>query len=112
MKHLPRMSLLATATALLTLGAAACGSSSTSSTSSMSSAASSAKIGGSVTVWAEWTSTEQQDFLAAVHYVPDDPVGWQNLAILFRYEGRQHCPKDKGDLMGFGMVRRVGVSVR
>jgi ABC-type glycerol-3-phosphate transport system substrate-binding protein len=32
----------------------------------MSSAASSAKIGGSVTVWAEWTSTEQQDFLAAV----------------------------------------------
>jgi ABC-type glycerol-3-phosphate transport system substrate-binding protein len=60
------MSLLATATALLTLGAAACGSSSTSSTSSMSSAASSAKIGGSVTVWAEWTSTEQQDFLAAV----------------------------------------------
>jgi alpha-glucoside transport system substrate-binding protein len=66
MKHLPRMSLLATATALLTLGAAACGSSSTSSTSPTSSAASSAKIGGSVTVWAEWTSTEQQDFLAAV----------------------------------------------
>jgi ABC-type glycerol-3-phosphate transport system substrate-binding protein len=42
---------------------AACGSS---STSSPSPAASSAKIGGSVTVWAEWTSTEQQDFLAAL----------------------------------------------
>ena len=34
--------------------------------SSSSSSSSSAKIGGSVTVWAEWTAQEQQDFQAAL----------------------------------------------
>ncbi len=33
---------------------------------SSSSSSSSAKIGGSVTLWAEWTAQEQQDFLAAL----------------------------------------------
>jgi alpha-glucoside transport system substrate-binding protein len=46
--------------------ATACGSSSTGSTASSSSSSSSAKIGGSVTLWAEWTAQEQQDFLAAL----------------------------------------------
>ena len=45
--------------------ATACGSTSTPTTSS-SSGSSSANIGGSVTVWAEWTAQEQQDFLAAL----------------------------------------------
>ena len=44
--------------------ATACGSSSTPAASSSSS--SSSHIGGSVSVWAEWTSQEQQDFLAAL----------------------------------------------
>lgn len=64
MRHLQPMSRLATATALVTLGVAACGSTSSSTTPSAS--ASSSHIGGSVTVWAEWTSTEQDDFLAAM----------------------------------------------
>ena len=64
MRHLRPMSRLATATALVTLGVAACGS--TSSTTTPSASASSSHIGGSVTVWAEWTSTEQNDFLAAM----------------------------------------------
>jgi alpha-glucoside transport system substrate-binding protein len=46
--------------------ATACGSTSTPATSSSSSSSSSAKIGGSVTLWAEWTAQEQQDFLAAL----------------------------------------------
>ena len=46
--------------------ATACGSTSTGSTASSSSSSSSAKIGGSVTLWAEWTAQEQQDFLAAL----------------------------------------------
>jgi alpha-glucoside transport system substrate-binding protein len=45
--------------------ATACGSTSPAASSS-SSSSSSAKIGGSVTVWAEWTAQEQQDFLAAL----------------------------------------------
>jgi alpha-glucoside transport system substrate-binding protein len=45
--------------------ATACGSSS-SATSPTTSGSSSGKIGGSVTVWAEWTAQEQQDFLAAL----------------------------------------------
>ena len=65
MRHLRPVSRLATATALVTLGVAACGSTSSSTTPSTSTSASS-HIGGSVTVWAEWTSTEQQDFLAAI----------------------------------------------
>ncbi|MGH7639923.1 MAG: ABC transporter substrate-binding protein, partial [Candidatus Dormibacteria bacterium] len=44
--------------ALLAVGVAACGNSSPT--------AKSGKIGGSVTVWAEWTAAEQQDFLAAL----------------------------------------------
>ncbi|MGH7704281.1 MAG: ABC transporter substrate-binding protein [Candidatus Dormibacteria bacterium] len=44
--------------ALLGVGVAACGNTPTKSTSS--------KIGGSVTVWAEWTAAEQQAFLAAL----------------------------------------------
>jgi ABC-type glycerol-3-phosphate transport system substrate-binding protein len=45
--------------------ATACGSTSTPAASS-SGSSSSAKIGGSVTLWAEWTAQEQQDFLAAL----------------------------------------------
>ena len=69
MKHLNRVSRPLVGAALLTIGAAACGSSSTPTASSAPASASSSassKIGGSVTVWAEWTSTEQQDFLAAL----------------------------------------------
>jgi alpha-glucoside transport system substrate-binding protein len=68
MKQPRHLSRLPVAAAVLTLGVAACGSSSSPSSSgtSPSSSSSSAKIGGSVTVWAEWTSTEQQDFLAAL----------------------------------------------
>ena len=68
MKHLGHhMGRWSAATAVLTLAVAACGStSSTSAPASSSTASSSAKIGGSVTVWAEWTSTEQQDFEAAL----------------------------------------------
>jgi alpha-glucoside transport system substrate-binding protein len=45
--------------------ATACGSTSTPASSSNSSS-STAKIGGSVTLWAEWTAQEQQDFQAAL----------------------------------------------
>src|SRR5580693_3590841 len=45
--------------------ATACGSTSTTPPAS-SSGSSSTKIGGSVTVWGEWTAQEQQDFLAAL----------------------------------------------
>lgn len=67
-KHLHRSSRWAVGLTAVALGVAACGSSSTptSSGTSPSAAPSSSKIGGSVTVWAEWTSTEQQDFLAAL----------------------------------------------
>lgn len=44
--------------------ATACGSSTP--TASSSTGSSSGKIGGSVTVWAEWTAQEQQNFLAAL----------------------------------------------
>jgi len=46
--------------------ATACGSTSTTPPASSSSGSSSTKIGGSVTLWAEWTAQEQQDFLAAL----------------------------------------------
>jgi ABC-type glycerol-3-phosphate transport system substrate-binding protein len=46
--------------------ATACGSTSNATSPSASSSSSSGKIGGSVTVWAEWTAQEQQDFLAAL----------------------------------------------
>jgi alpha-glucoside transport system substrate-binding protein len=45
--------------------ATACGSTSSTPPAS-SSGSTSGKIGGSVTVWAEWTAQEQQDFLAAL----------------------------------------------
>ena len=66
MKQPLHLSRVSAAAALLTLGVAACGSSSTPSSAPGASSSSSGKIGGSVTVWAEWTSTEQQDFLAAM----------------------------------------------
>ena len=63
-KHLGRLSA---AGVMLTVGMVACGStSSTSSKSTATATAASSHIGGSMTVWAEWTSTEEQDFLAAV----------------------------------------------
>ena len=34
------------------------------------------------------TSAAKEDFLVAVHYNPGDPIGWQDLAILYRYLGR------------------------
>ena len=45
--------------------ATACGSTSTPPTAS-SSGSTSGKIGGTLSVWAEWTAQEQQDFLAAL----------------------------------------------
>src|SRR5580704_6834171 len=45
--------------------ATACGSTSTPPTSS-SSGSTSGKIGGTLSLWAEWTAQEQQDFLAAL----------------------------------------------
>jgi len=73
MRHVGRLSV---AVAMVALGVTACGSTSTtpppsspaasSAPASASASAPSQKIGGSVTVWAEWTSTEQQDFLAAL----------------------------------------------
>ena len=47
-----------------------------------SSSSSSAKIGGSVTVWAEWTAQEQQDFLAAL--APFEA----NTGITVNYQGK------------------------
>ena len=46
--------------------ATACGSTSAHTPPASSSGSSSSKIGGSVTVWGEWTAQEQQDFLAAL----------------------------------------------
>lgn len=54
--------VVAGVSAALMLVAAACGS----STSTSPSATASQRIGGSVTVWAEWTAQEQTDFLAAL----------------------------------------------
>jgi hypothetical protein len=39
-----------------------------------------------------------------------DSVEWGNLPVFGGEQG--HCPKDKGDLKGFGMVRRAGASVQ
>jgi alpha-glucoside transport system substrate-binding protein len=64
MSQVSTMGKLAVVTVGVLSIATACGSSSPATSSSSSS--SSAKIGGSVTVWAEWTSQEQQDFLAAL----------------------------------------------
>ena len=65
MARVSTLSRLAVVTAGVLGIATACGSSSTPATSS-SSGSTSGKIGGSVTVWAEWTAQEQQDFLAAL----------------------------------------------
>ena len=56
---------LAVVTAGLLGIATACGSTAT-TTPTATSSSSSGKIGGSVTVWAEWTAQEQGDFLAAL----------------------------------------------
>ena len=61
--------------------ATACGSTSTTPPAS-SSGSSSTKIGGSVTVWGEWTAQEQQDFLAAL--VPFK----QQTGITVNYSGK------------------------
>ena len=45
---------------------AACGSTSTNSSAPATSGSTSQHIGGTVSVWAEWTGQEQQDFLAAL----------------------------------------------
>jgi alpha-glucoside transport system substrate-binding protein len=56
--------------ALVTAGvlgiATACGSTSSTTTPTPASGSTGTKIGGSVTLWAEWTAQEQQDFLAAL----------------------------------------------
>ena len=66
MTQVSTLGKLAVVTAGILGIATACGSTSTPASSSSSSSSSSAKIGGSVTVWAEWTAQEQQDFLAAL----------------------------------------------
>lgn len=66
MNHVKRSGRLA-AGAMMAAGIAACGStSSPSGSSSSSSGTSTQKIGGSVSVWAEWTGQEQQAFSAAL----------------------------------------------
>ena len=65
MTQVSTLGKLAVVTAGLLGIATACGSTSTPAASS-SGSSSSAKIGGSVTLWAEWTAQEQQDFLAAL----------------------------------------------
>ncbi|MGD0194606.1 MAG: extracellular solute-binding protein [Candidatus Dormibacteria bacterium] len=66
MTQVSTLGKLAVVTAGILGIATACGSTSTPATSSSSSGSSSAKIGGSVTLWAEWTAQEQQDFQAAL----------------------------------------------
>ncbi|HEY2595327.1 MAG TPA: extracellular solute-binding protein, partial [Chloroflexota bacterium] len=61
MKHLNHLGLLAVG-GVMAIAAGACGGSSNTGSSSPGTS----QIGGSVTLWAEWTSTEQQDFLAAL----------------------------------------------
>jgi alpha-glucoside transport system substrate-binding protein len=65
MRQVSTLGKLAVVTAGVLGIATACGSTSSPATSS-SSGSSSNKIGGSLTVWAEWTAQEQQDFLAAL----------------------------------------------
>ncbi|MGA8633486.1 MAG: ABC transporter substrate-binding protein [Candidatus Dormiibacterota bacterium] len=66
MTQVSTLSKLAVVTAGVLGIATACGSTSNPTSPSASSSSSSGKIGGSVTVWAEWTAQEQQDFLAAL----------------------------------------------
>jgi|HubBroStandDraft_1064217.scaffolds.fasta_scaffold77273_1 alpha-glucoside transport system substrate-binding protein len=66
MTQVSTLGKLAVVTAGILGIATACGSTSTPAASSSSSGSSSAKIGGSVTLWAEWTAQEQQDFQAAL----------------------------------------------
>ena len=66
MTQVSTLSKLAVVTAGVLGIATACGSTSNTTSPSASSGSSSGKIGGSVTVWAEWTAQEQQDFLAAL----------------------------------------------
>jgi ABC-type glycerol-3-phosphate transport system substrate-binding protein len=66
MTQVSTLGKLAVVTAGILGIATACGSTSSTPATSSSSGSSSAKIGGSVTLWAEWTAQEQQDFLAAL----------------------------------------------
>ncbi len=61
MKHSIVRGRLVVGAAMVGLAAAACGSSTTPSSSSSSPPSS--KVGGQLSVWAEWTSTEQTNFL-------------------------------------------------
>jgi|SRR5580704_12780857 ABC-type glycerol-3-phosphate transport system substrate-binding protein len=65
MTQVSTLGKLAVVTAGILGIATACGSTST-TTPPPGSSSSGAKIGGSVTVWAEWTAQEQQDFQAAL----------------------------------------------
>jgi alpha-glucoside transport system substrate-binding protein len=65
MKHSIVRGRLVVGAAMVGLAAAACGSSSTPSSSGATSPPSS-HIGGSLSVWAEWTSTEQTNFLDSI----------------------------------------------
>ncbi|MGH7765713.1 MAG: extracellular solute-binding protein, partial [Candidatus Dormibacteraceae bacterium] len=60
MRHIKHLGLLAFG-GVIVLGLGACGGSSTASNGPSTS-----QIGGSATLWAEWTSTEQQDFTASL----------------------------------------------
>ena len=61
MRHINNVGLIA-AGAVVVLAVGACGGSSGNGSSSPATT----QIGGSATLWAEWTSTEQQDFLASL----------------------------------------------
>ena len=80
MTQVSTLGKLAVVTAGILGIATACGS--TSSTTPPPGSSSGAKIGGSVTVWAEWTAQEQQDFLAAL--APFEA----NTGITVSYQGK------------------------
>ena len=81
MTQVSTLGKLAVVTAGILGIATACGSTST-TTPPPGSGSTSAKIGGSVTVWAEWTAQEQQDFLAAL--APFEA----NTGITVNYQGK------------------------
>ena len=79
--------------------ATACGSSS-SPASSSSSSSSSSHIGGSVSLWAEWTAQEQQDFLAALQ--PFEAA----TGITVNYQGKGSNMDTALDQRGLRVARR------
>ena len=81
MTQVSTLGKLAVVTAGILGIATACGSASPAASSS-SSSSSGAKIGGSVTLWAEWTAQEQQDFQAAL--APFEA----NTGITVNYQGK------------------------